>query len=105
MECDFHFSVQYRTPLSQFEDKSVQHCSLYCYLAVWLCKAHEDSLIKTLRKTKKQKKKKNNKKKKTKTKNKKQKQKQKNNNNKTKLCGVPDVHKENQHPMGKEESH
>ena len=64
--------------------------------AVWQCdcvKPMRIGLIKTLRKTTKKKKKK----------------KEKNNNNKTKLCVVPrhlpDVHKENQHPMGKEESH
>ena len=55
-----HFSVQYRTPLSQFEDKSVQHC-IVCN-AVWQCdcvKPMRIGLIKTLRKKKKKKKKKN----------------------------------------------
>ena len=102
LECDFHFSVQYRTPLSQFEDKSVHYCSLYCCLAVWLCKAHEDRLDQNIKKKKK-------KKKKNKTKYKKKTKKKQKKTNKTKLCGVPrhlpHVHKENQHPMRKEESH
>ena len=55
LECDFHFSVQYRTPLSQFEDKSVQHWSLYCCLAVWLCKAHEDKRDQNIKKNNKKK--------------------------------------------------